>query len=283
MMPSELAPPTTALTLPPHLSDVLGRTLHLLSPHIDLAHLWLGGGTNLAAKWHHRESTDIDLFYDERLLLRPESRSPIPALLHTLKALADHGDISLSAVRPRGASWDAGGIPVSLYQSVPYNIVGSPREFVVADGHRIAAEPSADTILKKLRSRMLHSQDYLARDVYDVVVAHVEDPVATRAAFAHLDGDERAMLRYDADHQHIHERAGRDIVEAVYPALVDQPATLIRYMRLALKGQLVGQELALLRQLRQGEPGHRPPTPPHSPTRDRTSTTKRKRDAQGHG
>ena len=76
---------------------------------------------------------------------------------------------------------------------------------------------------------MLHSQDYLSRDKYDVVVAHVEDPVATRAAFAHLLDDELAMLRYDAEHQHIHERAGRDIADASYPELVAQPAALIRY------------------------------------------------------
>ncbi|MDE0420587.1 MAG: nucleotidyl transferase AbiEii/AbiGii toxin family protein [Gammaproteobacteria bacterium] len=280
MTPSEPAPRTTALALPLSLSDVLGRTLHHLSPHIDLGDMWLGGGTGLAAKWHHRHSTDIDLFYDERLLLRP--KSPLPALLHALKTIADRGEISLTAVRPRGASWDTGDTPVSLYPSVPYNITGPPHEYVVAQGHRVAVEPSADVILKKLRSRMLHSQDYLSRDIYDVVVSHVEDPVATRAAFAHLLDDELAMLRYDAEHQHIHERAGRDIADASYPALVAQPAVLIRYMRLALKGQLVGKELTGLRQLRHDQNEGHHPTRSQPQTQERASTAERKGDTQGH-
>ena len=253
-MSTDRTPAPVTHTLPLSLSNALGRTLRQLSPHVDALEVWLGGGTALAAKWHHRLSTDLDLFYDEHLLRRPGH--PLPALFGALRALADRGEISLAAIRPGGASWNVEGTPVSLYQTIPYHLTGPSNERVEIGGRYLPLEPSADVVLKKLRARMLHSRAYLSRDVYDVVVAHVEDPVAVRAAFAHLNSEERAMLRYDAEHQHIQERAGREIVDAAYPVLGAQPAALIRYLRLALTGQLAGKELAGLRDLRSSPQRH---------------------------
>ena len=279
-MPTDRTPATVTHTLPASLSEALARTLCQLSPLVDALEVWLGGGTALAAKWHHRHSSDLDLFYDEHLLRH--TRHPLPALFDALKALADRGEIALTAIRPGGASWVVDGTPVSLYQTIPYNLTGRSNERVDIGKRHLALEPSADIVLKKLRARMLHSRAYLSRDVYDVVIAHVEDPVAVRAAFAHLNSDERAMLRYDAEHQHIHERAGRDIADAAYPALAAQPAALVRYMRLALKGQLVGKELTGLRQQRHGRNEQPHPTKSRPQARERTSTAKRKGDTQGH-
>ena len=262
------APASSAeLSLPPALLTVLGRTIRVLSAHLDQTTLWLGGGTALAARWNHRHSTDIDLFYDEGR--RSDLEMSLASLFRHLHALALRGEIVLKAVRPQGATWTADDVPVSLYPSRIFHLAGSPNDSVTVQDQKVAVEPSADILLKKLRARMLHSQEYLSRDLYDLITAHVEDPGAVRAAFEHLLADERAMLRYDGEHHPIRARMGRDIADAAYPALASQPDVLIRYARLALTGRLVRRELDALRRLRQ-------------PPRGRI-TGHGKGDTQGHG
>ncbi len=233
------------LRLPPKLAGALAATANDLAGWSDDTY-WMGGGSVLAARWHHRSSTDVDLFYDEGRYDRTE----IARVIASLRASAGRRDIALIQIRPHGALWERDGVPVSLFPA-PRPAVGTGLDVVsIANGRLVATESSADILTKKVRARMLHNPQYLTRDLYDFVAAHVDEPAAAREAFGRLTHEERAMLSYDANHRDMPAQVGRAIADPAYPRLVGAPETLIRFARLALTGALRDDELAALREMR---------------------------------
>ena len=114
----------------------------------------------------------------------------------------------------------------------------------------IGTETSAEILLKKIRARMIRNPRYLPRDVYDLVIAHVEDPDAVHQVFQALSPEEERILAYDAHCDSIQLTDADRIVSPAYPGLLDPLENLVRYVRLALARDLTDDAVLELSRMR---------------------------------
>ena len=144
-------------------------------------HLRLGGGTALAARWHHRHSTDVDLFVEPdpyrhfqwntggRFTLDLTAAAPVDRLVIDDDGayISFHGRAGHVSVAPaRGLALD-------------------PRSPDTVRGTHVPFETTAEILAKKLRFRMARDKELLPRDLYDIAVARQRDPASLQIA---LDG-----------------------------------------------------------------------------------------------
>ena len=176
-----------------HLEDALRWVVETLDTCIGRETYQMGGGSVLAARWHHRHSTDIDLFFDE--VRYPDM--PLEPIFQRLRALEQQGEIGELEIHPtRGFACERGDVPMSFFatrQITPVRISG---ETVAIAG--IGTETTSEILLKKVRARMIRTPSYHPRDAYDFVVAVVEDPQALNQVFDRLTPEEKAILAHDA-------------------------------------------------------------------------------------
>ena len=135
-------------------------------------HLRLGGGTALAARWHHRHSTDVDLFVEPdpyrhfhwntggRFILDLTAAAPVDRLVID----ADGAYISF-----RGR---AGHVSVAPVRGLPLD----PRSSDTVPGTKLPFETTAEILAKKIRFRMARDKELLPRDLYDIAFARQRDP-----------------------------------------------------------------------------------------------------------
>ena len=72
-----------------HLEGALRLAVETLDTCIGRETYQMGGGSVLAARWHHRHSTDIDLFFDE--VRHPDM--PLEPIFQAFQALEEQGEI----------------------------------------------------------------------------------------------------------------------------------------------------------------------------------------------
>ncbi len=240
--------PGKPLRLPTELQAALQWAATALDSWVSRTDYRMGGGSILAASWNHRRSTDIDLFFDRGAT----PAFPLDRIMDDFRAAAATGEVSDLRLYPHGLLWTRRGVPMSLFEASRLAVDDQAVPTVLGVG--IPAEGAAEILAKKVRARMLRGQQYLARDMYDLLVAHVEDPNAAARVFECLADEERAMLRYDATHAPLPGNAGRAILDPAYPALLASPHALGQMMRLVLRRGLVGRELDRLRTMREDLP-----------------------------
>jgi len=146
--------------------------------------LVLGGGTALAARWQHRQSTDIDLWLPDTLFFQHQAHL-VELLQKTFQVHAhiqerDDGTRTLAGITPEG-EFTIGTVPPLLPAIIP-SAVAAERDAEWG----IRLEPVAETLAKKLRWRMAQNDTIVARDLYDIVTASREDPVALDQALGTL-------------------------------------------------------------------------------------------------
>ena len=133
----------------------------------------IGGGTILAARWHHRQSYDIDITVDEKTPLRELQRDSGNGFEPAMEAL--------------------GGRPVFSAELNMFTVVfpGSKidlwaRDPMLSAGHGTAqVEGEPEVVLSTaqiLRGKLERADLNVVRDVYDVVKAAELDPAALEAA-----------------------------------------------------------------------------------------------------
>ena len=165
----------------------------------------VGGGSVLAARWRHRLSTDLDVFVSRIRFLRMQRR-------HTGKSLAERIREGLHPYRVNEFAGDpnvfikAQDVTLDGVPKGDIDIVGADRvlpsrarkEYVA--GTDVEALPTDEILAGKVASR---GTRLLARDVYDLAVAHRRDPHAFRraveAAFGPTIG---IMLHLIEEHEH---------------------------------------------------------------------------------
>lgn len=210
----------------------------------------MGGGSVLAARWQHTRSTDIDLFFARDAV----ERLPLGAVLEGFERLSAASEVAGMLVYPgQGFHCRRGSTPIS-FMATDLLLPGTGADEFVADSG-VRAEPSAEILLKKIRARMLRGEGYLARDAYDFVVAHVEEPDAVAAALDALATHERAALAYDGRAAHLPIEVDHRVANPAYRRLADSTEVLERYLRLALTGSMGGPEIAALARERSGGGG----------------------------
>lgn len=165
------------LTLPDGPAQLLGRTRKTLGNHLGGEHhLCLGGGTALAARWHHRYSADVDYF------IKPEPYAVLHANRERFqddlqRATGGVRDLTIGPASARIILADGGEISVSTTPG----FTAIPRSADTVRGTAIGVETSAEILARKIGGRILRNNIFVPRDLYDIVVAkHYErDALAT--------------------------------------------------------------------------------------------------------
>ena len=153
----------------------------------------MGDGTALAARWHHRQSVDIDLFTSDANYRRIK-----PAL--DRRAEKWKADATFSEVRIHPSV-----VHCHLSDGLEFSIAGSDdvtlrplsNEREAVTGVRL--QSTAEIIARKIRARMINRESYVVRDAYDVVCCLEFDPQALNEALGALTRGERATLKYDSE------------------------------------------------------------------------------------
>ena len=147
----------------------------------------IGGGTILARRWGHRESTDIDLTV------------PVGTGIHTLDdrvggtleadmTAAGAADVSTGKTRHL-VVFERGSIDIAEMDARP----AAGGETAVIDGHEVTVKSTTQILRGKLERALRHESP--VRDLFDVAVAHHADPDALAEAANMLGEDEIRQVR----------------------------------------------------------------------------------------
>ncbi len=158
----------------------------------DLDGVVLGGGTALEAKWHHRETTDLDLFVPVRTLAQI-AKMPMDVVTRQLAEFAADtkmrdGEISLTRTHLRFPVAGQGSTPISLSGTSGFWQDDNDPCFEEQTGIPLAA--NADILLRKMQGRVVAQGRPVVRDAYDFVVAKALDYDAFRDTYAQLDASD---------------------------------------------------------------------------------------------
>ena len=162
------------VTLPYGPAESLIRFAKATRPWLGPDQYRLGGGTALAARWQHRDSTDIDLFTQAQVL-RQVLRRNLGGVRRSLRALTERpgekAEVGIDYIEVR-----LEGAPVSLLTLEPK--LGDDASDERAQGTQVALETTGEIIARKIHERVLREGQYSPRDFYDFVYARRKDPNA---------------------------------------------------------------------------------------------------------
>lgn len=202
------------------LLDNCSKTLHLVLELIDeiapRSSFLLGGGTVLEARWHHRLSTDVDLFTNEESMF--EFIEPFIRLANT----DDWLNRGIGIEQIFGASGVIGTTPHG-----EFSIHGNPNIFANAvsedeiEGTGIFAQSTPEILLRKIRARMIRTALYYSRDAYDVVVATLYAPNELKLVLDKLNILEKDSLEFDRHRADLQIRDLEDLIQPQFPQIVD--------------------------------------------------------------
>ncbi len=204
------------LALPEGSQRAFDQGLPLVLEFVPAKHVVLGGGTALAARWHHRESLDIDLFtsatftqtiYHQRT--RFEAR------------LEEMGSGRIAVLGPDGCAFYLHDAKVEIVGCSPLT---SPSRSQDCTAHpRIALETNLEILAKKLHRRIIVHGRIVPRDLYDLAYARRFEPALLDAAWASAQVRDpevlaAALSSFSPGWMHRHEEP---LVNPRYPALRD--------------------------------------------------------------
>ncbi len=233
------------LQLPSNLQNALEWLVKELGAWIGRDQYEMGGGTVLAARWRHRLSTDIDLFVEAAKLGGKE----IDQIIEGFRELEVRKEVSALETRPQqGFSCRRENTPVSFF--VTHAVMPARVSAEIIQGVGIGTESSAEILLKKVRARMIRNPRYLPRDMYDLIVAHVEDRQAVEDVFGILTAEECKILGFDARRDAFQVTNVERIIAPSYPQLIDPFENLVRFARIVLAQELKAPELRELEGMR---------------------------------
>ena len=196
---------------------VLARVAPTLLTLFGADSIVLGGGTVLAARWHHRVSTDIALFtnlehYQGRVAdRREEVASTLGRLLSGAAEGAVEGERGWLRVHFREG-------PAAL-MTIPRPTIRDPYT-EVATGTGIGTESTAEILARKLQSRILDLGVLTDRDLYDLLVARERDPVALRRVLTSVTDAERAAIASELRSLPRNWSSGEPVRDPAYPDLL---------------------------------------------------------------
>jgi len=194
---------------------VLARVAPTLLTLFGADSIVLGGGTVLAARWHHRVSTDIALFtnlehYQGRVADR---REEVASTLGRLLSGAAEGAVEV----------ERGWLRVHFREG-PAALTTIPRPTIrdpyteVATGTGIGS--TAEILARKLQSRILDLGVLTDRDLYDLLVARERDPVALRRVLTSVTDAERAAIASELRSLPRNWSSGEPVRDPAYPDLL---------------------------------------------------------------
>ena len=208
MTPEVLSLPEPVKSLLATVFETIDGTLASIVP---AGQRWrLGGGTVLAARWGHRNSTDIDIFLPEDsgiVALDPRWNREFTDQMSALGAT--RAEVQTGSLK---FSFPTGRVEITQLDPTP-NV---PPERGLVDGREIAVYGTAQILTGKLHGRGMRLP---VRDIFDIAVARHEDPDALRTAVNFLDRNLSAevihTIRLEA--QTYPERVAEAIIDPAPP------------------------------------------------------------------
>ena len=173
------------LKIPEPAASILARVMPIMLDVFQPSEITLGGGTALAARWHHRVSTDIDIFVPLEAFRRASGKWESP--------LTDSGAVKVAGRQ----GWLTGVFPEGDFSVATTEPLLPNRGNSVVDrasGWGVALEEAAEVLAKKLHFRMYGHGEFVSRDFYDICTAAEEAPSQLRQATASLSPDQRGEL-----------------------------------------------------------------------------------------
>ncbi len=167
--------------------------------------LFDGRGTTLAARWQHRESTDIDLFFMD------VSDRELDQIFRTF--LADQRFIQGLFYGRHGFEGKFNDIPFSFIRTSRYSEQHKSEDTT----NGIGTESTLEILSKKLKGRLIANMSYPIRDMYDFAVGYMQSSKTVQQAFRSLDDTSKRMV-IDASDGFLIDRR-RPIINAAYPVL----------------------------------------------------------------
>ena len=140
----------------------------------------LGGGIALAARWQHRDSTDIDLFMSPETYFRLVDD---PRRFQDRFELLAGGSGAMTNLLSSHVADDRAhsrfGLPEGIIDIVGRRpvLLGGCQSHEVVKGTAVRLESTAEILARKVAWR-LSRDDLLARDLYDIAVASDLNPSA---------------------------------------------------------------------------------------------------------
>ncbi len=194
------------LTLPDSLAYCLSKIVDKLDTLIERHTYQLGGGTVLAARWNHRYSTDLDLFF---------TGYSTPAILTDIyTAFQNEAEFSPTGFYPSdGFDGHYMGVPFSFVKTIDVS-----KDRVSKDtAYGIGTESSIEILSKKIRGRIINRSTFVIRDMYDLSVALYKEPDMLKHAFETIPQEGRDVLAFDSDDFLINR--SKPLLNAKYQAL----------------------------------------------------------------
>ena len=166
------------LQFPRQISDALAQFAECVSSFGFLEDAALGGGTVLAARWHHRQSTDLDFFVRQSTFAETIARRESD-LRDVLREVA----FGLT-VTPHHMQCVVRDTSVEISVSVTGHETAIVPETSDEAGYGIATQTTTAILVGKMAGRMMRQGRATARDIYDLCVAERMDRDALLAAAA---------------------------------------------------------------------------------------------------
>ncbi len=173
-------------------------------------YLVLGGGTVLASRWHHRVSTDLDLF-----LYAPKP-SALRYIEYVAAVLENMPQVERIQVASYHLSFEVADTPVSLFTAT--SLTGeSAVEHESETG--VLLDSSLEIMAKKVMGRMFELGDFLERDMYDLCVASHRVPDLSDSLWKMVPEQQKAQLADELKKlaRQTMRMSGRPVVEPKYP------------------------------------------------------------------
>ena len=183
-----------SLDIAPHLHANLRWCISLWDHWLSRDLYAMGGGSVLAARWHHRYSTDIDLFMD----LNCYRELPLAKKMEMnqiLREMVELGEIQGLEIHNDGYLFESPYGNASFFGTL--RLTENPLSDETESLTGIATESSVEILFRKLRGRMINGVSYLPRDLYDFVCAYGLDRKSFDAAFEMLEPQELESLKFD--------------------------------------------------------------------------------------
>ncbi len=151
----------------------------------------VGGGTALEARWHHRDSTDVDLFVDTRDITHTlrENREVLREMLFALTTgSAERFQIGHDFVQV----W-LHEAPITLIAD--RRLTTTPVSDECVEGASTRLQSTEEILAKKIHLRILEASTLHPRDFYDMLCARELQPAAWKRAVANVTGQQWMRIR----------------------------------------------------------------------------------------
>lgn len=176
----------------------------------------LGGGTVLAARYRHRDSTDLDVFCSMKTSERIDAEHGERVWIRHLEGwLGEHPERTIGAMTVVGT---IGNVPFSVCPASGVLETGTPQAI---HGHIIEAQTTHEILEGKILGRIIDEDTTnTIRDLYDMTVAARLEPRAMASALGKLGKwpiqMERVVKSLSETPSDLHRTDPRPIIEARY-------------------------------------------------------------------